>query len=136
MKSLHGLPISPPRLSPSLVGTRDQTLRRPTQTIHNPGTVPDPDYAMPGPDITTIFETGYKDYQDREVQKRISDLLRYSRDRCCYMVLSVPRADVDALVPELKRRAKYVFVTESKKGWYEKFSDGWERFVAAMARDA
>ncbi|KAI9050300.1 hypothetical protein LZ554_005467 [Drepanopeziza brunnea f. sp. 'monogermtubi'] len=110
-----------------LMGTR--------MTIHNPGTVPDPEFACPGPDITTIFETEYKEFKDVDVQQRITNLLRYDRDRCSYMVLSVPRSDVDVLVPELKRRAKYVFVTESKKGWYEKFSDGWERFIEAMARD-
>ncbi|OWP03927.1 cell surface spherulin 4-like protein [Marssonina coronariae] len=105
-------------------------------TIHNPGTVPDPEFANPGPDLTTIFETSYKDYKDDEVQLRISNLLRYDRDRCSYMVLSVPQSDVDVLVPELRRRAKYVFLTESRRGWYEKFGDGWERFVEAMARDA
>ncbi|KAK2629726.1 hypothetical protein QTJ16_000546 [Diplocarpon rosae] len=105
-------------------------------TIHNPGTVPDPEFANPGPDLTTIFETTYQYYTDQEVQQRLANLLRYDRDRCSYMVLAVPPADIPALVPELKRRAKYLFVTERKNGWYEKFCNGWERFVDTVARDA
>merc|ERR1711977_487590 len=98
-------------------------------TIHNPGTVPDTEYANPGPDLTTVFETEYKHFKDREVQQRLTNLLRYDRDRCSYMVLSVPKEEVPELVKELKRRAKYVFVSESKRGWYEKFGEGWPRFI-------
>ena len=105
------------------------------QTIHNPGTVPDTEYASPGPDLTTVFETEYKHFKDREVQQRLTNLLRYDRDRCSYMVLSVPKDEVPELVKELKRRAKYVFVSESKRGWYEKFGDGWPRFIEAVASD-
>ncbi|KAK0112477.1 hypothetical protein ONS96_001714 [Cadophora gregata f. sp. sojae] len=105
-------------------------------TIHNPGTVPDTEYANPGPDLTTVFETEYKHFKDPEVQQRLTNLLRYDRDRCSYMVLSVPKSDVPDLVKELKRRAKYLFVSESKRGWYEKFGDGWHRFIEAVAADA
>lgn len=105
------------------------------QTIHNPGTVPDTEYANPGPDLTTVFETEYKHFKDPEVQQRLTNLLRYDRDRCSYMVLSVPKSDVPDLVRELKRRAKYIYVSESKRGWYEKFGEGWDRFIEAVASD-
>ncbi|CZT46531.1 related to cell surface protein [Rhynchosporium secalis] len=102
-------------------------------TIHNPGTVPDTDFANPGPDLTTVFETEYKHFKDREVQQRLTNLLRYDRDRCSFMVLSVPKSEVPDLVRDLKRRAKYIYVSESKRGWYEKFGDGWDRFIEAVA---
>ncbi|CZT01985.1 related to cell surface protein [Rhynchosporium graminicola] len=102
-------------------------------TIHNPGTVPDTDFANPGPDLTTVFETEYKHFKDREVQQRLTNLLRYDRDRCSFMVLSVPKSEVPDLVRDLKRRAKYIYVSESRRGWYEKFGDGWDRFIEAVA---
>jgi hypothetical protein len=105
------------------------------QVIHNPGTVPDPELANPGPDITTIVEESYENYQSSPLQERLSSLLRYDRNRCAYMVHSVPHEKMQSLVNELRYHGKYLFVTDLNKNYYTRFGSSWKRFIEAMQMD-
>ncbi|KUJ13690.1 cell surface spherulin 4-like protein, partial [Mollisia scopiformis] len=100
--------------------------------IHNPGTVPDPEFADPGPDITTVVEEGFARYKSTLLQERLTKLLRYDRSSCVYMVHSVPERELESVVHELRHRGKYLFVTTLSSNYYCSFGTSWERFIQAM----
>jgi hypothetical protein len=100
--------------------------------IHNPGTVPDPEFTNPGPDITTVVEESYANYSKASHQERHNKLLRYSREKCAYMVHSVPVENMQNLVHELRHRGEYLFVTDLSKDYYCKFGPSWKQFIGAM----
>ncbi|KAG9234923.1 Spherulation-specific family 4 [Amylocarpus encephaloides] len=100
--------------------------------IHNPGTVPDAGLANPGPDVSTVVEESFANYQSAHLQDRLRRLLRYDHGRCSYMVHSVPRHQVVDLVRELRPRGKYIFVTDLHEDYYCHFGPSWGDFVDAM----
>jgi hypothetical protein len=102
--------------------------------FHNPGTVPHPDFANPGPDATTVVEESYAQYQSAQLQERLS-LVPYDRERCCYMVHSVPREEVRGLVEGLRTRGRYLFVTDVSEHYYVQFGSSWNEFIEAMQLD-
>ncbi|CAG8972121.1 hypothetical protein HYALB_00008126 [Hymenoscyphus albidus] len=101
--------------------------------IHNPGTVPDIELAESGPDITTVVEESWSNYQSEALQERMSSLLRYDRNQCSFMVHSVPVEEVSRLVQELRHRGAYLFVTDLREDYYCRFGKSWGDFVKAMA---
>ena len=105
------------------------------QVIHNPGTVPDARLAEPGPDVTTVLEEPYKKYRSAALQERLSTLVPYDRPRCSYMVHSVPRDKVTGLVSELRFRGEFLFVTDQRHHFYDRFGSSWSEFVEAMAME-
>ncbi|EPE31768.1 cell surface spherulin 4-like protein [Glarea lozoyensis ATCC 20868] len=103
--------------------------------VHNPGTVPDTGLANPGPDITAVFEESFAAYQSDGLQQRLSNLLRYDRTKCSFMVHSVPREHVRGLTQSLRWRGKYLFVTDLSENYYCRFGPSWASFCEAMARE-
>jgi spherulation-specific family 4 protein len=101
------------------------------QVIHNPGTPPDTDLAKPGPDITTVLEESFAQWQSSAVQERLQ-MVPYERARCAYMVHSVPKVAIKELVKELRHRGKYLFVTDLFENYYARFGSCWKDFVDAM----
>lgn len=103
------------------------------QVIHNPGTIPDVGFAKPGPDVTTVLEESFAQYQLRAptLQAQLPSL-RYDRSRCSYMVHSTPPAELKQLVQELRCRGEYLFVTELREHYYVKFGSSWQDFIEAM----
>ena len=101
--------------------------------IHNPGTVPDTALAKPGPDVTTVVEESFVVYQSTELQKRLSKLLRYDREKCSFMVHSVPRVHIQGLTRSLRWRGKYLFVTDLCEDFYCHFGPSFKDFCDAMA---
>ncbi|KAH6680585.1 cell surface protein [Halenospora varia] len=101
--------------------------------IHNPGTCPDPELTVPGPDITTVAEESFEQYRSSALQERLSALLRYDRERCAFIVHSVPRDAIKPLVKELRQRGMYLFVTANCEDYYVRFGSCWGDFVEAMA---
>ncbi|KAH8672539.1 Spherulation-specific family 4 [Tricladium varicosporioides] len=100
--------------------------------IHNPGTCPDPELTVPGPDITAVVEESFEHYQALALQERLSMLLRYDRSRCAFIVHSVPEDAVKPLVQELRKRGMYLFVTNLHTNYYVQFGSCWGDFVKAM----
>ena len=103
--------------------------------IHNPGTVPDIGLANPGPDVSTVVEESFANYQSAALQQRMSKLLRYDRSRCSFMVHSVPKEHIQELTQHLRWHAKYLFVTDLYKDYYCHFGPSWSEFCEAMDRD-
>lgn len=82
--------------------------------------------------MTAVVEESYRKFKSVELQERLFSLLRYDRSRCCYIVHSVPRNEIKQLVLELRHRGQYLFVTELRERYYEKFGSSWDDFVEAM----
>jgi Spherulation-specific family 4 len=108
------------------------------QVIHNPGTIPEPGLAAPGPDVTAVVEEGYAKYQSPPVQERLAALSNphYDWNRSCFIVHSVPATHVRRLVCELRQRGAYIFVTERRRNFYEAFGETWAAFVETMDANA
>lgn len=64
-----------------------------------------------------------------------NDLIEYSRQHACYMVHSVPIDRVKDVTHEVRKRAQYVFVTDSNERFYEQFGAGFKDFIDAMSTD-
>lgn len=103
--------------------------------IHNPGTPPDAELANPGPDVIVTCEEPYERYQGEEVQKRLRDYY-YEQPRSGYMISGVSRAQIPALVEELRYRGAYLFVTALINDFYESFGESWGDFIAAFEAEA
>jgi hypothetical protein len=101
--------------------------------IHNPGTIPDNGLLNPGPDVTTVLEESYKNFQSTSgaLEVKLASL-QYDRRKCSYIVHSVPRDIIKELVQQLRRRAEYVFVTDLCENYYERFGPSWVEFIEAM----
>jgi len=103
--------------------------------IHNPGAIPDLGLADPGPDVTTVLEEPYVQYQSATLQERLGSLLPYDRTKCGYIVHSVPGDEVKRLVYRLRCRGEYLFVTDLREHFYERFGPSWSDFIEAMQMD-
>lgn len=99
--------------------------------IHNPGTIPDKELTETRPEITAVFEESYARYRSCGVNERKA-LDVYDRKGASYILHSVPRNQVKALVRELRPRAEYIFVTDRRSKYYEGFGDSWNDFIRAM----
>ena len=102
------------------------------QIIHNPGTIPDPRYADANTDITVVFEESYPVFQTR-----VASLKALPKDRAgyCYMINNVPamsRSSLQKFVDQLSERAKYLFVTNLDRDFYESFGPQWANFTEVV----
>jgi hypothetical protein len=104
------------------------------KVIHNPGSAPDSRFADPGPDVTTVFEESYANFQTAKHQQWLSTS-PYERERTNYMVHAVPEEGIERFVYELRRHAKYLFVTDLKVEYYHSLGKSWDHFVAALGSD-
>jgi hypothetical protein len=102
------------------------------KVIHNPGTAVSAELATPGPEITVVVETAYKEFVTEDYQKWLSTS-PYRRSRTAYMVHSVPQEKVKALTKRLREWAEYLFVTSASCDFYGSFSGGWPEFVGSLA---
>ncbi|CAO2654974.1 Nn.00g117070.m01.CDS01 [Neocucurbitaria sp. VM-36] len=101
--------------------------------IHNPGTAVNAQLARPGPDVTVVVETSYAHFMTDEYQEWLATS-PYDRSRSCYMVHSVPEAEIDDFTTALRERAAYLFVTSAVSHFYESFGPSWDSFAAAIAK--
>ncbi|KAF2451595.1 hypothetical protein P171DRAFT_8929 [Karstenula rhodostoma CBS 690.94] len=101
--------------------------------IHNPGTSIDGRLATPGMDIATVAEVAYHDFQTMEFQNWLAESSLH-RNNTSYMIHGVSEEVVeDFVVQTLRRRAKYIFVTDRKTDMYHNFGASWKAFISAMA---
>lgn len=79
-----------------------------------------------------MFEESHGRYRscDPEERRRIN---AHDRSRNCIIVHSVPQDRLAKLVHELRHRAQYLFLTDARYDYYERFGSGWGEFVRAMA---
>lgn len=101
------------------------------KVIHNPGTIPDEQLTRERPDVTAVFEESYARYRACGKNEQAA-LDAYARSGATYILHSVPRNQVQAVVRELRPRAEYIFVTDRQKKYYEGFGDSWSDFIRAM----
>ena len=104
------------------------------KVIHNPGSAPDSLLADPGPDVTTVFEQSYANFQTAKHQQWLSTS-PYERERTSYMMHAVPEKGIEKFVYELRGRAKYLFVTDLKVDYYHSLGKSWDHFIAALGSD-
>ncbi|KAI5367116.1 Putative Spherulation-specific family 4 [Septoria linicola] len=102
--------------------------------IHNPGTLPDPQLTSKRPEITVVFEESYARLLQPDPTEHKS-LINYDRLNGCYMVHTVPIDIVRDVTREARKRAQYVFVTDSRERYYEQFGAGFKDYIDAMAAD-
>jgi hypothetical protein len=100
--------------------------------IHNPGTAVDARFAEAGPDITTVAEVDYGQFQTAEYQDWLAKS-PYGRDQSSYMIHGAPVDGLADFVSALRGRARYLFVTNLSEGCYQSFGDAWEVFVEAIS---
>lgn len=99
--------------------------------VHNPGTIPDEQLTKARPEITAVFEESFSRYRSCGINERKA-LDVYDRKGASYILHSVPRDQVKAIVRELRPRAEYIFVTDRSSKYYEGFGDSWNDFIRAM----
>ncbi|KAM3424844.1 hypothetical protein BST61_g6822 [Cercospora zeina] len=102
--------------------------------VHNPGTLPDSQLTSKRPDSTAVFENSYAQLKGFD-QSHDQRLAAYSRQHACYMVHSVPIDRVKDVTHEARKRAQYVFITDSNERFYEQFGAGFKDFIDAMSAD-
>jgi hypothetical protein len=102
------------------------------KVVHNPGTAVSAELATPGPEITVVVETAYREFVTEDYQNWLSTS-PYKRSRTAYMVHSVPQENVKALTRRLRERAEYLFLTSVSRDFYGSFSESWPEFVASLA---
>ncbi|KAF2709035.1 hypothetical protein K504DRAFT_433822 [Pleomassaria siparia CBS 279.74] len=108
-----------------------QGIRGQRLVVHNPGSAVDSRLADPGPDVTTVVEESYANFQSAEHQQWLSKS-PYHRAQSSYMVHSVPSPEVAQLTVGLRARAGYLFVTDVETEYYHRFGASWDKFIAAM----
>ncbi|KAL3434400.1 Spherulation-specific family 4 [Aspergillus tetrazonus] len=90
---------------------------------HNPGTPPDVRLAQPA-EVTFVCEESYARFRSDEVQNWLASH-PIDRDRAGYMISGVPVDELPQLVRDLQTRASWLFVTDVKENFYERFGDAW-----------
>jgi hypothetical protein len=76
-----------------------------------------------------VVEESFAQYQSEALQERLSSLLTYERDKCAFIIHSVPRGEIMGLVKELRYRGKYLFVTELCENYFTHFGATWADFI-------
>ncbi|KAF2277317.1 uncharacterized protein EI97DRAFT_395958 [Westerdykella ornata] len=100
--------------------------------IHNPGTSVDSRVANTGPDAIVVVEESYARFRTEEYQRWLATN-PCDREKSSYILHSVPRKEIEGLVMEMKQQAKFLFVTDLTSGFYARFGESWDVFVALMA---
>ena len=94
--------------------------------------MPDEELMEARPDVTAVFEESYARYRSRNAHEQ--ELMEhYDRSGACIFVHSVPEEKLIKTVSELRHRAQYLFVTDLRRDYYNKFGPRWAEFVDAMA---
>ena len=128
--------ISGQRLVSSALSWRKDTKRTDLtsrlQTVHNPGTMPDEKLnRVSRPDVTVVFEDSLARYRNCGVKEK-EGVDRFGRSRCCIILHSVPILEMRPVVQEVKQRAQYVFVTDLRDSYYNRFGPSWIEFIDAI----
>ena len=79
-----------------------------------------------------MVEESFARYQSEALQERLSSLLTYEREKCAFIIHSVPRDEITGLVQKLRYRGKYVFVTDLCENYYVRFGESWADFIRAV----
>ncbi|KAK4218509.1 cell surface protein [Rhypophila decipiens] len=123
-------------------------LRGERLVIHNPGTPPEgPLSAFGSPDLVCVSEEPHHRYIHSEVQSRI-ETYSLPHDKTLFQVSGVPLGHVAATTKRIlarsaaqgssaagngARTARYIFVTDLEKDFYESFGESWGCFVRTVA---
>ncbi|KAM7186567.1 Spherulation-specific family 4 domain containing protein [Naviculisporaceae sp. PSN 640] len=121
-------------------------LRGEKLVIHNPGTPPEgPLSSFGSPDLVCVSEEPHPRYINPEVQVRL-ETYSLPHDKTLFQVSGVPLGAVEAMTKRIlarpakgkqqgagERTARYIFVTDLDKDFYESFGESWGRFVKAVA---
>ncbi|TKA72815.1 hypothetical protein B0A49_05479 [Cryomyces minteri] len=99
--------------------------------VHNPGTMPDSSLTRRRPDVTAVLEESYTRYESHKPHEQRA-LQQYGRAGCSYILHSVPAKEVKQIVHELRHRAEFLFVTDLRERYYERFGPTWDDFIEAM----
>ena len=106
------------------------------QVVHNPGTVPDPQY-LAFADSTVIFEATYETFKERNGAGMLSNILDAGRSQRCCIIHSVPDNvtghEFLRLVKDATKIADEVFITHLTQDYYQSFDRRWAEFVDLMA---
>lgn len=84
--------------------------------------------------MTAVVEEGYASFRTKASQEWLATC-PYDRDRCAYILHSVPSCDVKRLAQELRHRAEYLFITDLQKDVYCRFGPSWTDFIDGMRPD-
>jgi hypothetical protein len=104
------------------------------KVIHNPGTAVDPRLAKPGPDVTTIAELDYAQFQTVGYRDWLATS-PYGREQTSYMIHTAPMGNIAEFVLAMRQKAAFLFVTDLGECCYQSFGDGWKTFIAAMTHN-
>ncbi|GAB7365321.1 hypothetical protein MBLNU230_g6402t1 [Neophaeotheca triangularis] len=107
-------------------------IQGPRLVIHNPGTPPDPALSSSQPDVTAVFEESHGRYRSCNAEEKRA-IEHHDRAHSCIIVHSVPNDRLPRMVHELRHRAQYLFLTDARYEYYERFGSSWQAFVQAMA---
>lgn len=106
------------------------TDNRAVQIIHNPGTIPDARLNDSLIDVTVIFESSFDQFQESE---QALQSLSGHRSSYSIMIHSVPPGgEIRKLLRSMSLTAEYLFLTTADAGYYEHFSDSWNKMVKNM----
>lgn len=113
------------------------SLTNPVQIVHNPGTLPAPEFYSSSPDITVIFEQSYSAWTStsKRTATFVTNATYPTTDRSSYaiMVHSLPGSlggnDLQEFVDGLQQIGQHLFVTSNSEDYYESFAGDWGKFV-------
>lgn len=94
--------------------------------------MPDPELSKCGQDITVIFEQSYARMNSASLEEQCAQS-NYDRTKACYMIHSIPRADISMATREARLRGEHVFATVLNEKYYESFGNAFDDFITAMA---
>lgn len=114
-----------------------------TQIVHNPGTIPSPEFFSSNPDITVIFEQSYSEWTSTSSHTTAAFVTNTNtnttyptpNDRSSYalMVHSLPGSlsgeDLENFVAGLEEIGQHLFLTSNSDNYYESFAEDWGGFV-------
>jgi hypothetical protein len=82
-----------------------------------------------------VVETSYTVFDTPEYQEWLATS-PYDRSRTCYMLHSVPEAEIKELTKAMRQKAEYLFITSAAAKFYESFSESsWGDFIASMGEE-
>ena len=103
-----------------------------SQTVHNPGVVPDARFFDTGADITVVFEHDYDSWQAGG-SATVTALAADKRDSYSLMVHSLPPSlggsGLRDFLHSISSSARHLYVTSNRVDFYESFADDWADFV-------
>ena len=106
-----------------------------SQTVHNPGVVPDARFDETGADITVVFEHDYDSWHARR-NATVTALRSDKREAYSLVIHSLPPAlrgeELADFLVSLSPVAQHLFVTSNRVNFYESFADDWPDFVGRV----